>query len=199
MRLPFFVVGLRRKAEPSSADSESRAFASRLQSLAEASPESPGDGLGAASRPPCYEGGMKCHSVALLCLVGLPGCSSSDAVEGTILSQSLRETEGETAEAVKVFVVAAGVVEQLSVRVTWAFQVEQSDSIHPFGAIDVAVEQNGIGASTLACETAQPELAKLLNGDQLWMTRLSCSYSAEGQSGEEVSASLWANGLLTHD
>lgn len=142
---------------------------------------------------------MKCHFVALFCLVGLPGCSSSDAVEGTILSQSLRETEGETAEAVKVFVVAAGVVEQLSVRVTWAFQVEQSDSIHPFGAIDVAVEQNGIGASTLACETAEPELAKLLNGDQLWMTRLSCSYSAEGQSGEKVSASLWANGLLTHD
>lgn len=127
------------------------------------------------------------------------GCSSSDPVEGTILSQSLQEIEGDTAEAVKVFVVAPGVVEQLSVRVTWAFQVKQSDSAHPFGAIDVAVEQNGIGASTAACETTDPELAKLLNGDHLWMTRLSCSYAAEGQSGKDISASLWANGLLTYD
>ncbi len=140
---------------------------------------------------------MKCHLLSSVLLVVLSGCSAGEPVAGAILSQPLRELEGKTAEAVELFVVAPGATQELSVRVTWAFEVDQADSDSPFGNVEVVVEKNEIRASTVTCATGDPELSTLLNGDRVWMLPLACAYEAEGQSGTDISAELWANGLLT--
>lgn len=140
---------------------------------------------------------MKCHVVPLLCPAALAGCSSGSPIEGSILSASLRDLDGDTAEGVEVCTIAPGATQDRAVRVKWAFQVEQSDRTHPFGGVDVTVERNELGATELSCEADDPELALLLNGDRVWMIRLACAYEAEGQTGRDISARLWANGLLT--
>ncbi len=125
------------------------------------------------------------------------GCSSGTAVDGTILEQSFRQIDGETAEAVEEFVLDSDGSDKLGLRVAWTFTTESGPGEHPFGVVNVAVERNDIGATAVMCRTDEPSLDALLDGSRVWRLPLSCEYSAKGRSGSEISASLWANGLLT--
>lgn len=118
-------------------------------------------------------------------------------MQGAVLTQTLGGLDAAAYELKQVdeFVLEAG-DEPLSVRVEWTFSKEQGQSQHPFGAVGVNVERNGLEASELECSLGEPAFALLLNGDRVWNVAVRCSYAADGRTGE-AEAFLWANGLLT--